>query len=59
MKGESKKKQLKQLKTIHTIDEKHSELTAYYDKIENETIPQLQRDTDELNTPSKLYEPVK
>ena len=34
MKGESKKKQLKQLKTIHTIDEKHSELTAYYDKIE-------------------------
>ena len=48
MKGESKKKQLKQLKTIHTIDEKHSELTAYYDKIENETIPQLQREKDEL-----------
>lgn len=48
MKGESKKKQLKQLKTIHTIDEKHSELTAYYDKIEIETIPQLQREKDEL-----------
>lgn len=48
MKGEPKKKQLKQLKTIHTIDEKHSELTTYYDKIENETIPQLQKEKDEL-----------
>ena len=47
MKGESKKKQLNQLKTIHTIDEKHSELTEYYDKIESETIPQLQREKDE------------
>ena len=56
MKGESKKKQLKQLKTIHTIDEKHSELTAYYDKIENETIPQLQREKDELKDAIKTLQ---
>jgi hypothetical protein len=56
MKGESKKKQLNQLKPIHTIDEKHSELTEYYDKIESETIPQLQREKDELRNTIKTLQ---
>ena len=56
MKGESKKKQLKQLKTIHTIDEKHSELTDYYDKIDNVTIPQLLSEKEALKDTIKTLQ---
>ena len=48
MTGGQKKGQSVNVKTIHTIDEKHTELIDYYDKIENETITQLQKEKDEL-----------
>ena len=48
MAGGQKKGLPTKTKTIHTIDEKHSELIEYYNKIENETIPELQQERDEL-----------
>ena len=48
MAGGQKKGLPTKTKTIHTIDEKHSELIEYYNKIENETIPKLQKEKDEL-----------
>jgi hypothetical protein len=44
------KKQLSHTKTIHTIDEKHSELLEYYNKVETETIPKLLNEKEELRT---------
>ena len=41
MSGGTKKNISNQLKTIHTIDEKHSELIEHYNIIETETIPNL------------------
>ena len=50
MTGGQKKGLPTQTKTVHTIDEKHSELIEYYTKIENETIPQLQIEKENLKT---------
>jgi hypothetical protein len=50
MAGGQKKGLPSQTKTIHTIDEKHSELIQHYTKIDNETIPQLQKEKDDLKT---------
>ena len=50
MTGGQKKGLPTQTKTVHTIDEKHSELIEYYTKIENETIQQLQIEKENLKT---------
>ena len=48
MTGSQKKGQPIQSKTIHTIDEKHSELIDHFNKTETETIPQLEREKEEI-----------
>ena len=50
MAGGQKKGKSSTIKTIRTIDEKHTELIEHYDRIDNETIPQLQSDRDKLKT---------
>ena len=50
MAGGQKKGKSSTIKAICTIDEKHTELIEYYDRIDNETIPLLQSDRDELKT---------
>ena len=44
------KKLLSHNKTIHTIDEKHSELLEYYNEVETKTIPKLINEKEELRT---------
>ena len=48
MSGGTKKNISNQLKTIHTIDEKHSELIEHYNIIETETIPNLLKEKELL-----------
>ena len=48
MSGGTKKNISNQLKTIHTIDEKHSELIEHYNTIETETIPNLLKEKELL-----------
>ena len=48
MTGGNNKKLPSHNKIIHTIDEKHSDLLEYYNKIETETIPNLQSKVEDL-----------
>src|SRR6056300_896753 len=48
MNPNTKKSQIVKTPGVHTIDIKHTELLNYYEKIENEEIPELEKEFEEL-----------